>query len=99
MKTFREKSNIKLSTFQKFCLIVANVILSSLILQEFFSKWSRTFNEFNNFSEFKESDKSLNWPQFKYPASNMCLTGAVVALWSLTQELAGSSPLNDIFCH
>ena len=80
MKTFRENSNIKLSSFQKFCLIVANVILSSLILLEFFSKWSRTFSEFNDFSEFKESDKSLNWPQFKDHVSNICLAGTVVAL-------------------
>ena len=34
----------------------------------------------------------MNRSQIKDPASNMCLAGAVVACWSLTQELAGSSP-------
>ena len=42
----------------------------------------------------------MNWAQFKDPVSYMCLAGAVVASWSLTQEVTGSSPLNDIeFCH
>ena len=27
----------------------------------------------------------------KYPVSHMCLAGAVVALWSLTEEVAGST--------
>ena len=34
----------------------------------------------------------MNWNQFKDPVSHMCLAGAVVASWSLTQEIAGSSP-------
>ena len=34
----------------------------------------------------------MNWAQFKDPVSQMCLTGTVVASWSLTQEVAGSSP-------
>ena len=34
----------------------------------------------------------MNWAQFKDPVSHMCLAGAVVACWSLTQEKAGSSP-------
>ena len=34
----------------------------------------------------------MNWPQFKHPVSHMCLAGAVVASWCLTQEVAGSSP-------
>ena len=29
------------------------------------------------------------WAQFKDPVSGMCLTGTVVASWSLTQEVAG----------
>ena len=40
------------------------------------------------FCEFKESDKSIN-------ISHTCLADAVVAPWSLTQEVAGSSPFND----
>ena len=35
--------------------------------------------------EFSESDKSLKHEL----VSHMCLAGAVVASWSLTQELAG----------
>ena len=34
----------------------------------------------------------MNWTQFKDPVSHMCLAGAVVASWSLTEEVAGSSP-------
>ena len=30
---------------------------------------------------------SMNWAKFKDPVSHMCLAGAVVACWSLTQEL------------
>ena len=33
----------------------------------------------------------MNWSQFKDPASHMCLAGAVVSSWSLTQEVAGLS--------
>ena len=34
---------------------------------------------------------SVNWDQFEYPVSHICLIGAIVASWSLTQEVAGSS--------
>ena len=34
----------------------------------------------------------MNWVQFKDLVSHMCLAGAVVAFWSLTQKVAGSSP-------
>ena len=34
----------------------------------------------------------MNWAQFKDPVSYMYLAGAVVSSWSLTQEVAGSSP-------
>ena len=30
----------------------------------------------------------MNWAQLKDPVSHMCLAGAVVASWSLTQEVA-----------
>ena len=42
----------------------------------------------------------MNWDQFKYPVSHMCLAGAVIAPWSLTQEVADSNPftvLTNIF--
>ena len=34
----------------------------------------------------------MYWYKFKDPVSHMCLAGIVVASWSLTQYLAGSSP-------
>ena len=34
----------------------------------------------------------MNRAQFMDPVSHMCLAGPVVASWSLTQEVAGSSP-------
>ena len=42
----------------------------------------------------------MNWAQFKDPVSHMFLADTVVASWSLTQEVAGSSPsivLTNIF--
>ena len=44
------------------------------------------------FTEFRESGKSLKHEL----VSHMCLAGAVVASWSLTQEVAGSSPFTVI---
>ena len=34
----------------------------------------------------------MNWANYKDPISHVCLAGAVVASWSLTQEVAGSAP-------
>ena len=34
----------------------------------------------------------MNWTEFKDPVSHVCLDGAVVAFWSQTLEMAGSSP-------
>ena len=34
----------------------------------------------------------MNWAQFKGLVSHTCLAGAVVASWSVTQEVAGSIP-------
>ena len=36
--------------------------------------------------------RSMNWAQFKDPVSSVCLAGAVVASWSLTQEMASLNP-------
>ena len=36
----------------------------------------------------------MNWAQFKDPFCYLCLAGAVVASWSLTQEVAGSNIFN-----
>ena len=40
-------------------------------------------------SEKLINHRSMNWGQFKDPISHMCLAGAVVACWPLTQEVAG----------
>ena len=40
--------------------------------------------------KFRESDKSLNH-KFKYSVPYMCLSGTVVATWSLMQEVGGLS--------
>ena len=51
-----------------------------------------------NFSEFRESDKSLKHDlgHFKDPVSLMCLVDAMVASWSLTQGMAGLNPFTVI---
>ena len=64
-----------------------------------FPKWSRTFIEF---SEFRESDNSLQHElgSILKILSLMCFAGAVVVLCSLTQEVAGLCHFNDkYFCH
>ena len=38
------------------------------------------------------ANSSMNWAQLKDPVSHMCLVGVLVPSWSLTQEVAGSSP-------
>ena len=38
----------------------------------------------------------MNWGQFKDPVCHLCLAGAMVVSWSLTQEVAG---LNNLFKH
>ena len=38
----------------------------------------------------------MNLSQFKDPVSHMCLAGATVTFWYLTQEVAGSSPFTGM---
>ena len=41
----------------------------------------------------------MNWAQFIDPVSHMCFAGTVVASWTLTKEVSGSSLLmTNIFC-
>ena len=47
--------------------------------------------EFTEFSEFRESDKSLMHELGSISVSHMCLDGAVVACWFVTQEVVGSN--------
>ena len=37
----------------------------------------------------------MNLAQFNVSVSHVCLPGTVVVSWSLTKEVAGSSPFND----
>ena len=48
-------------------------------------KWNR--NSLNSANRINHIN--MNWAQFKDPVSHLCLAGAVVASWSLTQEVAG----------
>ena len=53
-----------------------------------FPKWNRnSLNSAN--SENLINHGSMNWAQCKDPVFQMCLAGAVVATWCLTQEVAG----------
>ena len=53
-----------------------------------FPKWNRnSVNSRNLINQY-----SMNWSPLKDPVSDMCLTGTMVASWSPTQEVSGSSP-------
>ena len=41
----------------------------------------------------------MNWVQFKVPVSHMCLAGAVVVCWSLTEEMAGWQGFEPFYCN
>ena len=53
-----------------------------------FPKWNRNSVNLGNSGNLINHG-SMNWSQFKDPVSHTCLVGAVVASWSLTQEVAG----------
>ena len=54
-----------------------------------FSKWN-SVNSANLGNQIHHW--SMSWGQLKVPASHICLAGAVVASWSLMQEMAGLNP-------
>ena len=54
-------------------------------------KWNR--NSVNSGYLINHLSRSMNWAQFKDSFSYMCLAGAVLAFWSLTQEVSGSNTL------
>ena len=75
-------------------------------LTDVLAKWCRAFIEICEFSEFRESDKSLKHEldSILRLVSHMGLAGAVVASWSLTSYIRGgrfeSFYCNDkYFCH
>ena len=74
-------SNIQTSCDHLSCIVV-------------FPKWKgNSVNSANSGNLINHWSKI--WAQFKDPVSHTCLAGVVVASWSLTQELVGSSPFND----
>ena len=61
-----------------------------------FPKWIRIAVNSANLGNLK-NHWSFNWAQFKDPVSHMCLAGAVVESWSITQEVAGSNNFFNFF--
>ena len=53
--------------------------------------------KFSEFSECRESDKSLkhDWGQLKHSFFHLCLASTVIASLALTLEAAGSKPSID----
>ena len=73
-----------------------NIMLTSITFADRYY-WDFPLVE-QEFSEFGESDKSLKHEMgsIKHPVCHMCLSGAVVASRSLTQEVAGLSPFTTM---
>ena len=61
---------------------------------EFFPKWSRTLNSVNSGNLINHT--SMNSVQFQDLLCCLFVVGAVLASWSLTQEVAGSNSLFKI---
>ena len=62
-----------------------------------FPKWEKfSLNSANSGNQINQW--STNWTEFKDPVPHMCCAGAVVACWSLTQEVAGVRILL-LYCH
>ena len=74
-----------------YCLVQAQK--SNSTVEFFLNGAESSFNSVNSAnSENLINQSSMNWAEFKEPLSHVCLAGAVVASWALTQEMAGSSP-------
>ena len=41
----------------------------------------------------------MNWAEFKDSVSHMCLSGTLVASWTLTQEVAGFAKFESCYCN
>ena len=63
-------------------------------INSFFSKWNRNSVSSANLGNLI-NHCSINYDQLKDPVCYLCLTGAEVASWSLTQEVAGSNPFDE----
>ena len=78
------------------CMSLWFSLMTSLLNQKkpwhigVFLKWNRnSLNSVN--SEKLINHWCMKWAQFKDPVSHMCLAGAVVACWFMTQEVSGSN--------
>ena len=63
---------------------------------------NRNRSSMNSANQNLINHRNMNWSQFKKPVSHMCVDGAVVASWSLTQEVTGSNPfivITNTFYH
>ena len=65
----------------------ANFANFVLAMEFFLNRAELSLNSGNQINHW-----NMNWAQFKDPISHVCLPGTAVASWSLTQEVAGSSP-------
>ena len=68
-------------------------MLESYLLEFFLNGAEHSLNSVNSANSVNLINHSrMNWAQFKDLVCHVCLAGTVVASWSLTQEVAGSSP-------
>ena len=59
-----------------------------------FPKWNR-YSVISTNSGNLINHRSMNWAQFKDPVSHVCFVGTVIASWSPTREVVGSSHFID----
>ena len=62
-------------------------------MEFFLNGVERSLNSANSGNLINHS--SMNWAELKDLVSHVCLAGAVVASWSLTQEVAGLNSFNE----
>ena len=71
--------------------VLQSQFLNDMDTLEFFLNGAeRSLNSVN--SENLINHSSMNWGECKDPVCHVCIAGDVIASWSLTQEVAGSSP-------
>ena len=82
---------VRSNIFKKSCAISLQLFLLLIKTMELFLNGAElSLNSVNAGNVI--NNWSMDWAQFKDSVSHMCLAGTEVASWSLTQEVAGSSP-------
>ena len=85
--------DISLSSLRNILFKMSSLVMINVIMEFFLNGAELSLNSVNSANSGKLINHwSMNWDQIKDPVSHMCLAGAVVASWSLTQEVAGSRP-------